>query len=144
VTLNIYVCNFRLEFLLYMCMYMLVFQREDLLKGEFSSNLRLLQSYPPTDLQQLLEGCVAQIPAYVEPDSICNRVFEVVERRKTSIHAHTLATKTVFSNAYRAQRLRNQDNVQKRSSSRRKSLDEQAYASCIECVPSCVCLFMHF
>jgi hypothetical protein len=34
---------------------MLGLQRHELLRGDFVSNLRLLQSYPPTDVQLILE-----------------------------------------------------------------------------------------
>ena len=44
------------NFLRYVCVTMVMLIREDLLKGDFSSCLRLLQSYPPTNLDALLES----------------------------------------------------------------------------------------
>eukprot|EP01125_Pyxidicula_operculata_P020229 TRINITY_DN7446_c0_g1_i3.p1 TRINITY_DN7446_c0_g1~~TRINITY_DN7446_c0_g1_i3.p1 ORF type:complete len:247 (+),score=62.05 TRINITY_DN7446_c0_g1_i3:171-911(+) len=44
----------RFDHLLYICVSMLVYQREKLLEGDFAENLKLLQTYPPTDLTELL------------------------------------------------------------------------------------------
>lgn len=44
------------NFLRYVCVTMVMAIREDLLKGDFSTCLRLLQSYPPTNLDHLLES----------------------------------------------------------------------------------------
>ena len=44
------------NFLRYVCVTMVMVIRDDLLKGDFSSCLRLLQSYPPTYLDSLLES----------------------------------------------------------------------------------------
>lgn len=44
------------NFLRYVCVTMVMMIRNDLLKGDFSSCLRLLQSYPPTNLDTLLES----------------------------------------------------------------------------------------
>lgn len=44
------------NFLRYVCVTMVMLIRDDLLKGDFSSCLRLLQSYPPTNLDALLES----------------------------------------------------------------------------------------
>lgn len=46
----------RFEHLLNVCISMLVTVREQLLKGDFAENLKLLQSYPPTDIIALLEN----------------------------------------------------------------------------------------
>jgi hypothetical protein len=42
------------NFMRYVCGTMVLLVREDLLKGDFSSNLRLLQRYPPCNVDQLL------------------------------------------------------------------------------------------
>jgi hypothetical protein len=44
------------NFLRYVCVTMVMVIRDDLLKGDFSSCLRLLQLYPPTNLDSLLES----------------------------------------------------------------------------------------
>ena len=44
------------NFMRYVCGTMVLLVREDLLKGDFSSNLRLLQRYPPSNVDQLLES----------------------------------------------------------------------------------------
>jgi hypothetical protein len=44
------------NFLRYVCGTMVLLVREDLLKGDFSSNLRLLQRYPPCNVDHLLES----------------------------------------------------------------------------------------
>ena len=40
----------------YVCVCMVMVIREDLLKGDFGTCLRLLQAYPPTNVDQLLES----------------------------------------------------------------------------------------
>jgi hypothetical protein len=44
------------NFLRYVCGTMVMLVREDLLKGDFSTCLRLLQSYPPTNVDDILES----------------------------------------------------------------------------------------
>lgn len=44
------------NFLRYVCVTMVMIVRKDLLKGDFSTCLRLLQSYPPTNVDDLLES----------------------------------------------------------------------------------------
>eukprot|EP00550_Attheya_septentrionalis_P004265 CAMPEP_0198297840 /NCGR_PEP_ID=MMETSP1449-20131203/38550_1 /TAXON_ID=420275 /ORGANISM="Attheya septentrionalis, Strain CCMP2084" /LENGTH=460 /DNA_ID=CAMNT_0043998925 /DNA_START=37 /DNA_END=1416 /DNA_ORIENTATION=+ len=44
------------NFLRYVCVTMVMVIREQLLKGDFSVCLRLLQSYPPTDMDRLLQS----------------------------------------------------------------------------------------
>lgn len=44
----------RLDSLLRFCVAMLVYARDDLLAGDFASNLKLLQQYPPTDVNLLI------------------------------------------------------------------------------------------
>jgi hypothetical protein len=44
------------NFLRYVCINMLIQIREKLLKGDFSTCLKLLQKYPPTNIDQLLES----------------------------------------------------------------------------------------
>ena len=44
----------RLDSLLRFCVAMLVSARDMLLAGDFASNLKLLQSYPPTDVNLLI------------------------------------------------------------------------------------------
>eukprot|EP00551_Chaetoceros_affinis_P007694 CAMPEP_0203668518 /NCGR_PEP_ID=MMETSP0090-20130426/5128_1 /ASSEMBLY_ACC=CAM_ASM_001088 /TAXON_ID=426623 /ORGANISM="Chaetoceros affinis, Strain CCMP159" /LENGTH=807 /DNA_ID=CAMNT_0050532979 /DNA_START=376 /DNA_END=2799 /DNA_ORIENTATION=- len=44
------------NFMRYVCVCMVMVIREDLLKGDFGTCLRLLQSYPPTNVDQLLES----------------------------------------------------------------------------------------
>jgi hypothetical protein len=44
------------NFLRYVCVTMVMMVREELLKGDFSTCLRLLQSYPSTNIDQLLES----------------------------------------------------------------------------------------
>jgi hypothetical protein len=44
------------NFLRYVCVTMVMLIRRDLLKGDFSTCLRLLQAYPPTNLDLLLES----------------------------------------------------------------------------------------
>ena len=43
------------EFVLYFGLAMLLEQKADLMSGDFAFNLRLLQNYPPTDVQRLLD-----------------------------------------------------------------------------------------
>lgn len=43
------------EAVLYCCIAMLLEQREALLSGDFAANLRLLQDYPPVDVQKILD-----------------------------------------------------------------------------------------
>eukprot|EP01041_Mallomonas_annulata_P005741 gene5741-11610_t len=45
----------RTEFMCYLCCAMVIEQRDNLLTGDFSENLRLLQTYPPTPISLLLE-----------------------------------------------------------------------------------------
>ena len=44
----------RLDFVQYLCLVMLDFVREELLNGDFSSNVRLLQNFPDMDVAQLI------------------------------------------------------------------------------------------
>lgn len=44
------------NFMRYVCVCMVMVIREDLLRGDFGTCLRLLQSYPPTNVDQLLES----------------------------------------------------------------------------------------
>lgn len=44
------------NFMRYVCVCMVMVIREDLLKGDFGTCLRLLQAYPPTNTDQLLES----------------------------------------------------------------------------------------
>lgn len=44
------------NFMRYVCVCMVMVIREDLLKGDFGTCLRLLQAYPPTNVDQLLES----------------------------------------------------------------------------------------
>jgi len=44
------------NFMRYVCVCMAMIIREELLQGDFGSCLRLLQSYPPTDVEKLLES----------------------------------------------------------------------------------------
>jgi len=44
------------NFMRYVCVCMVMVIRENLLKGDFGTCLRLLQSYPPTNVDQLLES----------------------------------------------------------------------------------------
>mmetsp|Transcript_1287 Transcript_1287/g.2076 ORF Transcript_1287/g.2076 Transcript_1287/m.2076 type:complete len:1010 (-) Transcript_1287:196-3225(-) len=44
------------NFLRYVCVTMVMITRDELLKSDFSTCLRLLQSYPPTNVDQLLEA----------------------------------------------------------------------------------------
>jgi len=44
------------NFMRYVCVSMVMIIREDLLKGDFGTCLRLLQKYPPTNIDQLLEA----------------------------------------------------------------------------------------
>jgi len=45
----------RFRHLLYICVSMLVNIREKLLTGDFAENLKMLQTYPPTNIIQILE-----------------------------------------------------------------------------------------
>lgn len=44
------------NFLRYVCVTMVMHVREELLEGDFSSNLRLLQRYPPTNVDDILDS----------------------------------------------------------------------------------------
>lgn len=44
------------NFLRYVCVTMVMMVRDDLLEGDFSSNLRLLQRYPPANVDAILES----------------------------------------------------------------------------------------
>lgn len=44
----------RFELLRYCCCAMLMLQRETLLRGDFAENLKLMQSYPPTDIENII------------------------------------------------------------------------------------------
>ncbi|KRX28111.1 LIM/homeobox protein Awh [Trichinella nelsoni] len=49
----------RFEFLLYVCLAMLILVRNDILTNEFSVNVRMLQNYPPIDIltEEICSGC---------------------------------------------------------------------------------------
>ena len=60
----------RIEFLCYFCASMLLAQRSSLLRGDFSCCLRLLQNYPPSDLNVLLkQTAVLRQLDHVDQDS---------------------------------------------------------------------------
>jgi hypothetical protein len=44
----------RFELLRFTCCAMLMLQRETLLKGDFAENLKLMQSYPPSDIEEII------------------------------------------------------------------------------------------
>jgi len=44
----------RFDFLIYVCCAMLLCVRDQLLKGDFADNLKLLQNYPPIDIYVIL------------------------------------------------------------------------------------------
>ncbi|XP_022908310.1 TBC1 domain family member 13 [Onthophagus taurus] len=44
----------RFDFLIYICCAMIVVLRDKLIRGDFPSNLKLLQSFPPTEIQKIL------------------------------------------------------------------------------------------
>ncbi|CAM9438744.1 unnamed protein product [Chrysoparadoxa australica] len=46
------------RFVCRLCVSMLIEQRVALLEGDFAANMKLLQSYPPTDVARLLERCL--------------------------------------------------------------------------------------
>lgn len=48
----------RFDFLIYVCCAMIVILRDQLMKGDFPSNLKLLQSFPPMDVQIILSKAV--------------------------------------------------------------------------------------
>ncbi|KAK2150905.1 hypothetical protein LSH36_383g01041 [Paralvinella palmiformis] len=48
----------RFDFLICVCCAMLIVIREDLLKGDFPSNMKLLQNYPNTDIHLVLDKAV--------------------------------------------------------------------------------------
>jgi len=47
--------QFRFEYLLYVCVALLVDIREQLLLGDFAESLKILQTYPPTDMIHILD-----------------------------------------------------------------------------------------
>lgn len=51
---SLFAAQDRTTFLVFVCVTLLLAQRETLLAGDFASNLQLLQAYPPTDVPQLL------------------------------------------------------------------------------------------
>jgi hypothetical protein len=53
---SMFASTFRDNFLRYVCVTMVIIIRESLLQGDFGTCLRLLQSYPPTNIDQLLEA----------------------------------------------------------------------------------------
>lgn len=48
----------RFDFLTYVCCSMLVLRRDDILKGDFSSNVKLIQNYPASDVQSILSKAI--------------------------------------------------------------------------------------
>ncbi|KAK9730204.1 Rab-GTPase-TBC domain [Popillia japonica] len=48
----------RFNFLIYICCAMIVVLKEKLIKGDFPSNLKLLQNYPPTEIPKILPKAV--------------------------------------------------------------------------------------
>ncbi|KAF7269705.1 TBC1 domain family member 13 isoform X1 [Rhynchophorus ferrugineus] len=48
----------RFEFLIYVCCAMIVILRKQLLEGDFSANIKLLQNFPPMDVQIILSKAV--------------------------------------------------------------------------------------
>ncbi|XP_065829896.1 TBC1 domain family member 13-like [Oscarella lobularis] len=48
----------RFEFLIFFCCAMLICIRDDLLKGDFATCVKLLQNYPPTEIHSILEKAV--------------------------------------------------------------------------------------
>jgi hypothetical protein len=53
---SMFASTHRDNFMRYACVCMVMIIREDLLKGDFGTCLRLLQAYPPTNIDQLLES----------------------------------------------------------------------------------------
>ncbi|KAH1011646.1 hypothetical protein HUJ04_000970 [Dendroctonus ponderosae] len=48
----------RFDFLIYVCCAMIIILRNQLLEGDFSSNIKLLQNFPPMDVQVILTKAV--------------------------------------------------------------------------------------
>ncbi|XP_050315879.1 TBC1 domain family member 13 isoform X1 [Anthonomus grandis grandis] len=48
----------RFDFLIYVCCAMIVILRKQLLNGDFSANIKLLQNFPPMDVQTILSKAV--------------------------------------------------------------------------------------
>lgn len=51
---SLFAAQDRTTFLVFLCVTLLLAQRQTLLAGDFASNLQLLQAYPPTDVPELL------------------------------------------------------------------------------------------
>ena len=61
------------NFLRYVCVTMVMHVREDLLKGDFSSNLRLLQRYPPTNVDAILDSSRSLWMYETQIATLCHR-----------------------------------------------------------------------
>lgn len=48
----------RFELLKYCCCSMLMLQREYILRGDFAENLKLMQSYPPSDIEEIISYAI--------------------------------------------------------------------------------------
>ena len=42
------------DFLMHICCSMIILQRESILRGDFSHNIKILQNYPPIDVQTII------------------------------------------------------------------------------------------
>ncbi|KRX28115.1 TBC1 domain family member 13 [Trichinella nelsoni] len=60
----------RFEFLLYVCLAMLILVRNDILTNEFSVNVRMLQNYPPIDIVSVIK-LASEIRAVMEDRHPC-------------------------------------------------------------------------
>lgn len=61
------------NFLRYVCVTMVMYVRDDLLMGDFSSNLRLLQRYPPTNVDAILESSRSLWMYEAQVGAVCQR-----------------------------------------------------------------------
>ena len=75
----------RFELLRYVCCSMLMLQREYLLRGDFAENLKLMQSYPPSDMEEILAYAIQ-----LANDSEWEPPFSDMDEIKAALAAHQL------------------------------------------------------
>lgn len=82
----------RFELLRYCCCAMLMLQREYLLRGDFAENLKLMQSYPPSDIEEIISYAIqlANEPEWEPP-------FSDLDELNAARLAHQQETGTIDS-----------------------------------------------
>lgn len=75
----------RFELLRYCCCAMLMLQRNQLLAGEFADNLKLMQNYPPTDIEDIVSTAIdiASNPEFEPPFTDVDELKATLSAEKT-------------------------------------------------------------